>query len=81
MEDYIYNIEDFIFKDDDLLGNRLPISLGWTCNPAGHRVNGYNFRRSTGYLTCPFDILISNYEGVVECIRDDFKYMCDEKYL
>jgi hypothetical protein len=58
------------------------ISLGWNCHSAAYSVeNGIRQKKSEGYLTCPFDILISNYEGVVECIRDDFKYMCDEKYL
>ena len=34
-----------------------------------------------GYKTCPFDLMISNYEGVVKCINDDFKYFCDLEYL
>jgi len=58
------------------------ISLGWNCYSAVQGVQE-NIRKikSEGYLTCPFDILVSNYEGVVLCIKEDFKYMCDEKYL
>lgn len=65
-------MESYIFKDDELLGNRIPISLGWNCNPAGHRANGYNFRRSTGYLTCPFDLGVTPYYGLCQCLLDNF---------
>jgi hypothetical protein len=58
------------------------ISLGWNCYSAVWSVQeGIRQKKCEGYLTCPFDILVSNYEGITKCIKDDFKYMCDEKYL
>jgi hypothetical protein len=58
------------------------ISLGWDCGPAMHGVShGLRATKEQGYNTCPFDLMNSNYQGVIECIRDDFKYFCDPKYL
>ena len=62
--------------------SRIGISLGWTCNSAIHGVNnGIRTRKEAGYKTCPFDTMISNFDGIVECIKDDFAYFTDEKYL
>lgn len=52
------------------------MSLGWNCHSAVFGVD--NEIRSTaqnGYKTCVFDIICSNYQGMIEAIRDDFKYM------
>jgi len=58
------------------------ISLGFDCQPAQWGVEkGLRGRRSEGYLTCPFDLMVTNYPGVVECIRDDFRYLTDSNYL
>jgi hypothetical protein len=58
------------------------ISLGWRCETADIAVQtGYRLRRKDGYKTCPFDIMVSNYEGICKCIDDDFKYFCDPNYL
>jgi len=58
------------------------ISLGMNCDAAVWGVE-HNIRmtKAQGYKTCPFDEMISNYPGIVECIRDDFKYFCDPDYL
>ena len=58
------------------------ISLGWNCHSASFGVS--NFLRKTkknGYKTCPFDEMITNYKGIIECIKDDFDFLCDIKYL
>jgi hypothetical protein len=58
------------------------ISLGWNCGPAGYGVeHGLRDTKANGYQTCPFDEMVSNLPGVVECIRDDFKYFMDEEFL
>lgn len=58
------------------------ISLGWNCHSAGYGVkNGLRNLKMNGYKTCPFDEMITNYKGVIDCIRDDFQYLCDTKYL
>ena len=60
----------------------ISISLGWNCHSAGWGVmNGKRARKEDGYKTCPFDLMVTNYVGICECIKDDFKYFCDESYL
>lgn len=58
------------------------ISLGWNCNSAIQGV-ALNVRstKQNGYKTCVFDEMITNYNGVIDCITDNFKYLCDIKYL
>ena len=31
--------------------------------------------------TCPFDEMITKFDGIIECINDDFEYLCDSRYL
>jgi len=58
------------------------ISLGWCCYSAGFGVStGLRKTKKNGYKTCPFDEMITNYEGIIECIADDFEYLCDKEYL
>lgn len=58
------------------------ISLGMKCDSAVWGVsNGLRKTKEKGYKTCPFDEMLSNYPGLVECLKDDFKYFCDTKYL
>ena len=54
------------------------VSLGWNCHPAVYAVyHKFRPRKTGGYNTCVFDLMISNYPGVVECIKDDFKHFLD----
>lgn len=58
------------------------ISLGWNCYSAAIGVStGLRKTKQNGYKTCPFDEMITNYKGIVECIKDDFEFLCDIKYL
>jgi hypothetical protein len=58
------------------------ISIGWNCGSASFGVEtGLRSRRGDGYRTCPFDLMLTNYDGLVQCLRDDFKYLYDENYL
>ena len=58
------------------------ISLGWNCASAMSGVSNFlRKRKIDGYKTCPFDIMVSNVNGIIECINDDFKYFCDPNYL
>jgi len=62
--------------------DKIGISLGWNCGPAGYGVtNGLRGKKIDGYQTCPFDEMVSNLPGVIECIKDDFKYFMDDDYL
>jgi len=58
--------------------NNIGISLGWNCYSAVWATqNGIRERKINGYKTCPFDKMVSNYKGIVDCLNDDFKYFCD----
>jgi hypothetical protein len=58
------------------------ISLGWNCHSAVYAVaNGLRNIKKSGYKTCPFDIMVSNYKGLVECLSDNFLYFYDEQYI
>jgi hypothetical protein len=61
---------------------KISISLGWNCEPAGYGVKyGLRDKKENGYKTCPFDEMVSNLPGVVECLKDNFKYFMDDNYL
>lgn len=62
--------------------SKVGISLGWRCKSASEGVQlGIRKRKNEGYLTCPFDLIMSNYPGIIKCIEDDFKFFCDTNYL
>lgn len=62
--------------------SQIGISLGWNCTPATYGVdNGLRKKKEFGYLTCPFDEMISNFPGIIKCIEDDFEDFTNEKYL
>jgi hypothetical protein len=57
------------------------VSLGFLCDSRTHIQNHYGLNKNNGYLTCPFDLMMSNYKGVIDCINDNFKYFCDLEYI
>jgi hypothetical protein len=58
------------------------ISLGWNCHTTTVGVqSGLRDVKNDGYMTCPFDIMLSNYEGVIQCLYDDFKDFTNAEYL
>ena len=58
------------------------ISLGWNCEPSMKSVNcGFRKTKNEGYLTCPFDAMCSNFDGIKLCMMEDFKYFCDPQFL
>lgn len=62
--------------------NIIGISLGNVCYSAEWGVqNNIRKRKNEGYNTCPFDLMVSNYNGVIKCIKEDFKHFCDPNYL
>ena len=63
---------------DDSIG----ISLGLDCSSAVWGTqNGYREKKLNNYMTCPFDLMFSTQEGIIECIKDDFKYFTDINYI
>lgn len=68
--------------DNKIKEERICISLGFNCMPAMHAVrNGLRKRKEEGYNTCVFDLMDSNYSGVVKCIKEDFAGFCDPENL
>jgi hypothetical protein len=60
------------------MSKMIGISLGWNCYSAAKGVEmGIRSKKADGYTTCPFDEALTNYPGVVECIRDDFASFFD----
>ena len=58
------------------------ISLGWNCNTTVYAIQtNLRITKENGYKTCPFDICCTNYLGIIECIKDNFKYLTDSNYL
>lgn len=62
--------------------NNIGISLGWNCHSAMYGVHvGIRGEKKFGYKTCPFDEMITNYPGLIQCLKDDFKHLYDVNYL
>jgi hypothetical protein len=59
----------------------IPISLGLLSNSRIHIKNHYNLSKENGYKTCPFDLMISNYKGIIDCFKDNFEGFCETKYI
>ena len=58
------------------------VSLGWNCQSAMTGVSlGIRTTKLNGYQTCPFDEMITNYRGIINCISDNFAYLCDTSYI
>lgn len=58
------------------------ISLGWNCSPAILGIeHGYRQRKQDGYKTCPFDEMITSYDGILQCLKEDFRDFCTPDYL
>ena len=52
------------------------ISLGWNCSSATYGVqHKLRTTKKNGYKTCPFDEMITNYQGIVQCFLDNFQYL------
>lgn len=61
---------------------QIAISLGWNCGPATYGVaQGIRKTKANGYRTCPFDEMVTNLPGVIQCIQEDFKYFMDDNFL
>ncbi len=60
---------------------KIPISLGFLSDSREHIYKKYGFSHESDYKKCPFDLMMSNYKGIIDCINDDFKYFCDIDYI
>ena len=62
--------------------NQVGISLGNVCYSTEWAINN-NIRgkKAGGYNTCPFDLMVSNYNGIIQCINNDFEDFCNPSFL
>ena len=64
------------------MSNNIGISLGSRCSAAIWAVeNNHRASRANGYNTCPFDLCVTTYKGIVDCIRDNFIHFTDLSYI
>ena len=64
------------------MDNTVGISLGNVCKSAIYGVeNKLRLKKNEGYKTCPFDLCVSNVEGIIKCFNDDFKDFCNHTLL
>ena len=57
------------------------ISLGYNCKTSLRCVEAGRPTKANGYKTCPFDLCIAPYEGVVQCLRDKFRFFLDPEFI
>jgi len=76
-------IKNKIFRYiENNMKNKIGISLGNACMSAIWAVvNGYRLKKQDGYNTCVFDLMVSNYNGIIKCILEDFNNFIDPNYL
>ena len=84
------SVEEMLSGDDVVynhsVGDRrlydVTISLGYNCESAiRSKMFGLRHSKAEGYQTCPFDVLLSNYEGLLLCLDEDFLHLTDTRYL
>jgi len=58
------------------------ISLGWNCESVKYGIDiGIRKTKQTGYTTCVFDLMVTNYPGVISCLKNNFRDFLIPKYL
>jgi len=58
------------------------ISLGWNCESAIYGIkHGLRKPKNKGYNTCVFDLMVSNYPGIILCLQNDFKDFLNPTYI
>lgn len=48
------------------------ISMGWNCAPAITRKAIFHQSKEKGYKTCPFDLCVTPYKSLLNCLQTDF---------
>jgi hypothetical protein len=64
------------------VSKKTAISLGNECGSAQYGVT-HKLRptREDGYKTCPFDLMVTNVDGIIECLNTDFRDFCNPNFL
>jgi len=57
------------------------ISLGYNCDPRIYMKRQLDISKDKGYMSCPFDLCISNFNGVYQLLENDFHHFFDNLQL
>lgn len=58
------------------------ISIGNVCNSSIYCTNNkLKPTKKEGYKTCPFDLMVSNINGIIKCFNEDFKDFYNPNFL
>lgn len=58
------------------------ISIGNVCNSSVYCTkNKLKPTKQEGYKTCPFDLMVSNINGIIKCFNEDFKDFLNPNFL
>ena len=57
------------------------ISLGYNCTPRTYMKESLRISKRKGYLSCPFDLCITPFDGLYHCIETNFEYFFKELKL
>jgi hypothetical protein len=63
------------------MSNHIYISLGHNCAPRIYIKDDLKISKILGYKTCPFDLCITNFDSLCNCLNTDFKYFFDDLRL
>jgi hypothetical protein len=57
------------------------ISLGCYCYPRVYMKEKLNLTYKNNYKSCPFDLCVTPYTSLYDCLKTDFKYFFDDLHL
>jgi hypothetical protein len=57
------------------------VSIGWNCHPRVFIRNKLKLTKNNGYKTGPFDLCVTHYEQLVNCINTNFSKFFDNLHL
>jgi len=57
------------------------ISLGYNCDPRILLKTKYNMTYQNGYTSCPFDLCITSFDQLYNCISTDFTHFLDKLHI
>jgi hypothetical protein len=57
------------------------ISIGCQCSPRVYIKNKLHLSKKKGYNSCPFDLCITPYQALYDCLKTDFQYFFEDLHL
>lgn len=57
------------------------ISVGYNCDPRIFMKHKLNLTHKNNYKSCPFDLCITPYTSLYDCLKTDFKYFFDNLHF